>query len=119
MLNIIESMKKLFSVASNPKTHCHFKIDFQKMDQRKEGKWLIRATKQHKDSQLQSLEHPCTPVEYPSRDYNHGIKESEGNMFNSIFKGKGQGRNHPGRCAFEDPELVTFMKPKRVMQNKK
>ena len=26
------------------------------------------------------------PVEYPSRECEHDIKESEGNMFNSIFK---------------------------------
>ena len=75
----------------------------------------------HQAAQGQSVakfEHPCTLVEYPSRYYKHGIKESEGNIFNSIFKGNFQGRNHPGRCAFEELDLFTFMKPKRVMQNK-
>ena len=39
-------------------------------------------------------------------------------MFNSLFRGNIQGRNHPGRCAFAEPELLTFRKPKHVIQNK-
>ena len=34
----------------------HFKIDFENMDQRTGGKWLIHGIKHHKDNQLQSLE---------------------------------------------------------------
>ena len=47
-----------------------------------------------------------SPVEYPSREYKHDIKESEGNMFNPIFKKNVQGRKHPGSCAFAEPELL-------------
>ena len=53
------------------------------MDQHTGGKWLIHGTKRRNDNQLQSLE---PPVEYPSKEYKHGIKGSEGNMFNPIFK---------------------------------
>ena len=34
-----------------------------------------------------------SPVEYPSRESKHDIKESGGNMLNPIFKGNAQGRN--------------------------
>ena len=36
-----------------------FKFDFQKVDQRAGGKWLIHDTKRRKDNQLQSLKLPC------------------------------------------------------------
>ena len=39
-------------------THYHFKLDFQELDQRTGGKWLIHGTKHRKDNQLQSLELP-------------------------------------------------------------
>ena len=39
-------------------TYYHFQLDFQKVDQHTGGKWLIHATKRHKDNQLQSLELP-------------------------------------------------------------
>ena len=38
-----------------------------------------------------------SPVEYPSKDSKHDIKESEGNMFNPIFNENSQGQKHPGR----------------------
>ena len=44
---------------SNLQTHYHFKLDFQKVDQYKGGKWLIHGTKHSEDNQLQSLELPC------------------------------------------------------------
>ena len=58
-----------------------------------------------------------SPVEYPSRECKRGIKESEGNMFNPIFKENVQGRKHPGSCAFEELEILSSGKPKRVVQN--
>ena len=81
------------------------------MDQHTGGKWLINGTKRRKDNQLQSLELPCrisyqVPVEYPSKECKHDIKESKGNMFNPIFKENVQGRKHPGSCAFAEPELL-------------
>ena len=44
---------------SNLQTYYHLKLDFQKVDQHTEGKWLIHGTKGRKDNQLQSLELPC------------------------------------------------------------
>ena len=41
---------------SNLQTHCHFKLDFQQVDQHTGGKWLIHDTKHGKDNQLESLE---------------------------------------------------------------
>ena len=52
-------MKKLFSIMSHLQTHCHFKLDIQKVDQHTAAKWLVQSTKQHKDNQLQNLELPC------------------------------------------------------------
>ena len=75
---------------------------------------MIHGTKHHKDNQLQSLK---LHVEYPSTESKHDIKESEGNMFNPIFKGNVQGQKHPGRCAFVEPELLSYRKSKYVAQN--
>ena len=36
-------------------------------------------------------------------------KESQGNMFNSIFRENVQGRKHPGTCAFAEPELLSYI----------
>ena len=71
-------MKRLFSIMSNLQTHYHFKLDFQKVDQHTGGKWLLHGTKHWKAWN--------PPAEYPSRESKHYIKESEANMFNSIFK---------------------------------
>ena len=49
----------MFFIISNLLTHYHFKLDFQKVDKRTGGKWLLQGTKHHKDNQLQSLEVPC------------------------------------------------------------
>ena len=86
------------------------------MAQHTGGKWLIHGTKHHKDNQLQSLE---LLVEYHNTESKHGIKESEGNMFNPIFKGNVQGLKHPERCAFVEPELFTgsYRNSKYVAQN--
>ena len=56
-----------------------------------------------------------SPVEYHNKKSKHGIQESEGNIFNPIFKGKIQGWKHPGRCAFAEPELLS-QKSKDVVQ---
>ena len=40
-------------------------------------------------------------------------------MFNPIFKKNVQEREHPGRCAFAEPELLSHIKPKRVIQTEK
>ena len=48
----------------------------------------------HQTRQGQSVAKPGTPsVEYHSRECKHDIKESEGNMFNPIFKDNVQGGN--------------------------
>ena len=54
-----QKQQKMFSLMSNLQTYYHFKLDFQKVDQHTEGKWLIHGTKHRKDNQLQSLELPC------------------------------------------------------------
>ena len=51
--------KTLFSFMSNLQTYYHFKLDFEKVDQHTEGKWLIHSTKRSKDNQVQSLELLC------------------------------------------------------------
>ena len=62
----------------NLQIYYHLKLNFKKVDQHSGGKWLIHGTKRHRDNQLQSQE---PPVEYPSREYKHYVKESKGNMF--------------------------------------
>ena len=42
----------------NLETYCHFKLDFQKVEQHTGGKWLIHSTKRRKDNQLQNLKLP-------------------------------------------------------------
>ena len=101
---------------SNLQSHYRFKLDFQKADQHTEGKWLhvIHGTKHHKDNQLQSLE---IPRKILNREAKHEIKESEGNMFNPIFKDDLQGQKHPGRCVIAKPKLSRYTKPKFAVQN--
>ena len=74
-------MKQFLFVISSLQTHCHFKLDFQNVDQHTGGTWLIHGTKHHKNSKLQSLN---PPIEYPSIESKHDIKEST-----VTFKGNG------------------------------
>ena len=37
-------------------------------------------------------------------------------MFNPIFKENFQGRKHPGSCAFAEPDLLRYRKPRSVIQ---
>ena len=53
-------------------------------------------------------------MEYPCRECKHNIKESEGNMFNQMFNENVKGQKHPGSCAFAEPELLSYRKPKSV-----
>ena len=78
---------------SNLQAYFPFKLDFQKVDQHTGGKWLIHGTKVARTISCKAW---SSPVEYPSRECKHGIKESKGNMFNPIFKKNVQGRKHPG-----------------------
>ena len=43
---------------SNLHTFCCIKLDFQKVDWRAEGKWLIHGIKHCKDNQLRNLKLP-------------------------------------------------------------
>ena len=76
-------MKQLFSIISNLRTHYHFENDLQTVHQHTVGKWLIHDTKHRQESSCKIWN---SPVEYLSRLSKHDIKESEGNMFNPIFK---------------------------------
>ena len=67
---------------SNLQTNCCLKFDFQKLDQRTGGKWLIHDTKRRKDNQMQSLK---LPVAYPIWVARCGVKGSDGTMLNPIF----------------------------------
>ena len=87
-------------------TYYHFKKAFQNVEQHTEGKWLIHGTKRRKDNQLQTWN---SPVEYPSRECKHDIKETKGNMFNPVFQENVPGRKHPGSCAFAEPEPELLM----------
>ena len=82
---------------SNLQTY-YFKLDFQKVDQHTGGKWLIHGNKRRNAWN--------SPVEYPSRECKHDIKESKGNMLNPIFKENVQRQKHPGSCAFAEPNLL-------------
>ena len=101
---------------SKLQTYYHFKLDFQKVDQHTGGKWLIHGIKSCKDNQLQSQELPCR---ISNRECKHDIKDSEGNMFNPISKENVQGWKHPGSCTFAEPELLSYKKLKRVVQDEK
>ena len=59
MWNNQKQQKWLYSFMSNLQTCYHLKLDFQKVNQHTEGKWLIHDTERRKDNQLQSLELPC------------------------------------------------------------
>ena len=88
---------------SNIQTYYHFKLDFQKVDQHTGGKWLIHGTKRRKTISCKAWN---SPVEYPSKECKHDIKEFNGNMFNPIFKENVQRQKHPGSCVFAEPELL-------------
>ena len=60
-----------------------------------------------------------SPVEYPCGECKNDTKGSQGNMFIQIYKENVQGRKHPGSCAFAEPDLLRYRKPKRVVQNEK
>ena len=47
----------------------------------------------------------------------HDLREAEGNIFNPIFKENVQGWKDPGSCAFPEPELYSYRKPKHVVEN--
>ena len=79
------------------------------------GKWLIHSTKHRKDDQL--IKAWNSTVEYISRNFKHDIKESEGDMFNPIFKENVQGRKHPRGRAFAEPEFKS-QKSQCVVQKK-
>ena len=89
---------------SNLQTYYHFKRDFQKVDQHTEGKWLIHGTKRRKDNQMKSLE---PPLEYPSRECKHEIKDSEVYIFYPMFKKNVQGGNIQGVAHIAETELLS------------
>ena len=107
-----KNSKKLFFFMSNLQTYYHFKLDFHKVDQHLGGKWLIHGT----NARTISCKAWNFPVEYHSRKCKHDIKESKGNMFNPIFKVNVQGWKHSGSCTFAETELLSYRKPKRVVQ---
>ena len=75
------------------KAHYRFKLDFQNIDLHTGGKWFIHGTKHRETISCKAWK---PPVEYPSRECKHDIKESEGNLFNQYSKGMSRGRNIQG-----------------------
>ena len=59
MWNNQKQPKNIISLMSNLQTYYYFQLNFQKMDQHTEGKWLICGTKRRKYNQFQNLELPC------------------------------------------------------------
>ena len=84
------------------------------MDQHTGSKWLSKATNAARTISSKVWN---SPVEYPSRECKHDIKEPEGNMFNPMFKENDHGQKRPGSCAFAEPELLSYRKPRCVVQN--
>ena len=109
-----KTMKKLFPIISYLQTHHYFRLDFQKWTNIQETSTAPNTTTRRISCKAWN-----SRVEYPSRKSKHDIKESEDNMFNLIFKGNVQGQKQSGRCAFAEPELLSYTKPKRVAQNKR
>ena len=75
--------------------------------------------RRHQTPQGQSIAKPGFPLQNNSRESKHGIKESEGNMFNPIFTENVQGRQHLRSCAFVEPGWFSYRKPEHVVQNGK
>ena len=90
---------------SNLQTYYHFKLDFQKVDKHTAG----TAPNAARTINCKAWN---SPVEYPSRECKHDIKESEGNMSNPIFKENVRGQKYPGSCTFAELELLNYRKPK-------
>ena len=103
MWNNQKQQKSCFTLWDVKRTHLSIKLDFQKVEQHTGGKWLIHGSKRRKDNDCKAWN---SPVEYPSRECKHDIKESKGNMFSPIVKENVQGRKHPESCAFAEPELL-------------
>ena len=65
----------------------------------------IHGTKHRKTISCKAWNYP---IEYPSRASKRDIKESEGNVFNRIFKENVQWRKHPGGAHLQNQNyLVT------------
>ena len=90
MRKTIKTTNKFFSIMLKLQTHYHVKSYSQKVDRRTRGKWLI-----HEPNTARTISAKAwnSPVDYPSRECKHDIKESEGNVYNPIFKENVLGRN--------------------------
>ena len=87
-INIIEDVEKVVVLHYVKLTNPPFKLDLKK--------WTnIKHTGSKSTAPNTTRTINCKvwtpPAEYPSRDYKHDIKESEGNMLNPICKGMSRG----------------------------
>ena len=101
---------------SNFQTHYPFKLDFQNWTNIQEASGQLMALDAATPISCKAWN---SPVEYPSREYKHDIKESKGNMFNPILKENVQGWKYPRSCASAEPKPLSYRKPKHLVQNKK
>ena len=68
----------------------------------------------------QSIARPVAPkYENSNRECKHDVKKSEVNMVNPILTENVQGWKHHGSCTFAEPELLSYRKPKCVVQTKR
>ena len=88
---------------SNPQPNCCLKFDFQKVDQRAGGKWLIHDTKR-----TISCKGWNSPAEYPSWVARCDIKGSVSTVLNPIFSKKVQGQKHPGRWGIVEHQIPSI-----------
>ena len=100
-------INELFSIISN--LQIFFQARFPKSGATY-SRQLVNT--RHQILQGKSVVKPGSPpVEYSSRESKQDITESEGNLFNPIFKGNVQGKKHPGRCESVEPELPSYRSP--------
>ena len=111
---LLKAMKMLFFIVSNLQTHYHFKLDFQNWTNIQEASGQSMAPNTARTISCKAWN---SLVKYYSRESKHDIKESEGNMFNPIFKEKVLGLKHSGICIFAESKLRGFRKPECTGQN--
>ena len=89
---------------SNLQTY-YLKLDFQKSGHTYRGQ-VVNLSMVLNAAMTISCKAWNSPVEYPSRECKHDIKESKGNVLNPIFKENVQRQKHPVNCAFAEPNLL-------------
>ena len=101
----------------NLQTNCCSKLDSENVDQDAGDKWLIHDINHNRDTST-SWKACNSSEEYHRREYKSCMKETYGNMFNSIFKIKAQEQKHPEKWAMAELKLRR-RNPNTGVQNEK